>query len=425
MTALADELAGMLTRARARTLGLVDALSEADQRAQYSPLMSPPVWDLAHIGNYEELWLLRAIDGRGPIDQQLDYLYNAFEHPRWTRPNLPILGPAQARSYIERVRAEALALLDSTDLDDEPLTGGGFVHAMVVQHEHQHAETLLATRQIMGDAAVPLDGDGPGPGAPAPVDATTPVYHAGGAFEMGTRHPWAYDNERPPHIVEVAPFALDTGPVTNAAYAEFIADGGYERPDLWSAAGWSHKSEAGLVAPQFWSGAAVLRFGRHLERRPEEPVQHVGYYEAEAFARWRGARLPTEAEWEFAATIDTTGSKRTWPWGEAAPTGRANLDQVHDGPAEVGAYPEGVSDWGCHQLIGDVWEWTSSDFAQHPGFASFPYDQYSLVFFGPDHKVLRGGSWGTHHTAARGTFRNWDLPIRRQIFSGFRCVRSL
>jgi iron(II)-dependent oxidoreductase len=423
-----------LEASRARTLALVDDLSEADQRAQHSPLMSPFVWDLAHIGNYEELWLLRAIDQRAALDASLDDLYNAFEHPRWERPDLPILGPAEARAYVARIRGDVFDLLDHVELDDpdRPLLDGGFVYGMVIQHEHQHDETMLATHQLRLERATGVPGAVPTPAAAG--DASTPgpdeVRIAGGSVVLGTdTDAWAYDNERPAHVVEVPSFHLDTTPVTNAAYQDFLADGGYDEPRWWTDAGWRWRTDEGARHPLFWRDEggtwSVLRFGRRSEVAPLEPVQHVSWYEADAYARWAGKRLPTEAEWERAATGQPDGGPRRYPWGDTDPTpAHANLGQRHDGPAPVGDYPAGTNPWGCHQLLGDVWEWTSSDFAAYPGFRAFPYDEYSKVFFGPEYKVLRGGSWATAPVAARGTFRNWDLPIRRQIFVGFRCARD-
>jgi iron(II)-dependent oxidoreductase len=173
-------------------------------------------------------------------------------------------------------------------------------------------------------------------------------------------------------------------------------------------------------------GWAYRRFGRVAPVIPDEPVVHVCFHEARAYAGWAGKRLPNEAEWEKAARYDpATGRSRRYPWGDEEPAAQhANLGQRHLAPAPVGAYPAGRSPLGVHQLIGDVWEWTNSDFGPYPGFAAFPYREYSEVFFGPAYKVLRGGSFGTDAGACRGTFRNWDHPIRRQIFSGFRCARD-
>jgi iron(II)-dependent oxidoreductase len=434
---LADELA----RARARTLGLLDGLDDTQQRAQVSPLMSPFVWDLAHIGNYEELWLLRELDGRPAIDPTLDDLYNAFEHPRWQRPALPILGPTDARAYLERVRNEVLLLLDRIELTDPcpALQLDGFVYGMVLQHEHQHNETILAARQLLSEqTASPL---------PPGLDEERPAHQAidvaslpemrlvdGGPFVMGTStHPWAYDNERTAHVVDLAPFLIDTTPVTNERYRDFIADGGYDDERLWKPAGWSWRGEEQLEAPRFWQREgthdwSVLRFGRRLDltRHLYEPVQHVCWYEADAYCRWAGKRLPTEPEWEKAATWDpTTGTTRPWPWGTGEPnTERANLGQRSDGPHPVGAHPAGMSPSGCLAMIGDVWEWTSSDFRSYPGFKAWPYREYSEVFWGSEYKVLRGGAWSADPVAVRSTFRNWDYPIRRQIFAGFRGARD-
>ncbi|MFP5376236.1 MAG: ergothioneine biosynthesis protein EgtB [Acidimicrobiia bacterium] len=423
-------VAGELDAARRRSLAILDPLPDDDLRRQHSPIMSPLVWDLAHVGNYEEQWLLRAAAAHPGVRPEVDHLYDAFRHPRPNRPALPLLPPAEARAYLSRVRDEVLAVLDRTELDPSaPLLDRAFVYGMVVQHEHQHDETMLATRQLMGDAAVPLAGVS-APPAPA-ADPPDEVLVDGGTYVVGTDlEPWAYDNERPAHEVRIDPFWIDGAPVTNQRYAGFVAGGGYDDPRWWTVDGWAWRMEAGLEHPQFWhpegGGAwSVLRFGRRVDLAPGEPVQHVCWYEADACARWMGKRLPTEAEWEVAATTGPGLDKRRYPWGDAGPTAeRANLGQRHDGPAPVGAYPAGASGWGCHQMIGDVWEWTASDFAPYPGFASFPYREYSEVFFGGGYKVLRGGSWATWPSAVRGTFRNWDHPIRRQVFSGFRCARD-
>jgi iron(II)-dependent oxidoreductase len=219
--------------------------------------------------------------------------------------------------------------------------------------------------------------------------------------------------------VDVPAFRIDTTPVTNAAYAEFIAAGGYDDPQHWTDAGWAWRTEAALEHPQFWSRSrglwSRLRFGRVEPLPPREPVQHVCWYEADAFARWRGARLPTEAEWEKAAS------------GAAGDRGLFRPGRRF-GPDEVGAHPEEASSWGALDVLGGVWEWTASDFAAYPGFRSFPYREYSEVFFEPgatEYKVLRGGSWAAHPSTVSLTFRNWDLPIRRQIFAGFRCATDV
>ncbi|MBM7788403.1 ergothioneine biosynthesis protein EgtB [Tenggerimyces flavus] len=426
---VADEL----ERVRTRSFGLTtDVLDESELTAQHSRLMSPLVWDLAHVGNYEELWLLREAAGIEAMRPEIDDLYDAFEHPRSERPALPLLSPTEARDYIGLVRRKVLDSLAVARLDpSKPLLADGFVYRMVVQHEHQHDETMLGTHQLRrGDPVLPPATDG----LPAPTDGSLlaeEVLVAGGPFVMGTStDPWAYDNERPAYVVEQPSFWIDTTPVSNASYRAFIEAGGYDDPRWWTPGGWDWRTKSGKRAPAFWvrEGTSWFRrrFGR-LEPLPDtEPVQHVCYFEADAYARWAGKRLPTEAEWEKAASWDPASrSKRRYPWGDAAPTSStANLGQLRFHPTGVGSFPAGASAYGVRQLLGDVWEWTSTSFTGHPGFCVFPYKEYSEVFFGDDYKVLRGGSWATDPLAVRNTFRNWDYPIRRQIFAGFRCART-
>ena len=414
-TDLVAELAGALTESRARTLEVIAPFDEAVLRRQHDPLMSPLLWDVAHVANYEDWWLVRALGGDA-TRAGIDDLYDAFKQPRRDRAGLPVLGPVEAVAYGHAVRARALDLLAVADLDPqgpEPLLRDGFVHRMVVQHEHQHVETLLAAVQLLPEGEGHLRTAPPAPRSAAPVEGEVLV--PAGEFAMGTDHPWAYDNERPRHLRSLPAFLIDVAPVTNAAYAAFIDDGGYDEPRWWGDAGWVWRQEAGLEAPQFWRRQDGRwwrsRFGVVEPVPGDEPVQHVGWHEADAYARWAGKRLPTEPEWERAAA--------------GANTAQANLGGQHLGPVPVGACPAGVSAVGCHQMLGDVWEWTSSDFGPHPGFVAFPYDEYSAVFHGHGYKVLRGGSWATHRSACRTTFRNWDLPIRRQIFAGFRCARDV
>jgi iron(II)-dependent oxidoreductase len=428
---LRERIAGELSAARDRTTYLTTAVDDADLVRQHSPLMSPLVWDLAHVANQEELWLLREVGGRTPLHPEIDPLYDAFEHPRAKRPALPLLAPGEARGYGHEVRGRVMDLLEKTRFTGTRLTDGGFAFGMIAQHEQQHDETMLATHQLR--AGPPALSAPPPPSAPADV-VTLPreVFVPGGPFTMGTStEPWALDNERPAHAVHVPPFYLDTTPVTNAAYAEFIADGGYDDPRWWTADGWAHRQRAGLEAPLFWRRESAsewvrVSFGVASPIIPNEPVLHVCWYEADAYARWAGRRLPTEAEWEKAARHDPLAERsRRYPWGDLDPTPEvANLGQRHLRPAPAGSYPAGAAPSGARQLIGDVWEWTSSDFLPYPGFAAWPYKEYSEVFFGPEYKVLRGGAFGVSPVAIRGTFRNWDYPIRRQIFAGFRTARS-
>jgi iron(II)-dependent oxidoreductase len=428
--ALRGIIARELTGARQRTTLLTDSVDETDLVRQHSPLMSPLVWDLAHIANQEELWLLRAVGGREPMHPEIDPLYDAFEHPRGERPTLPLLPPGEARAYAHEVRGRVLDLLDQADFTGSRLASGAFAFGMIAQHEQQHDETMLITHQLRRGGPA-LSAPPPGPPPPDALSLPREVLVPGGPFTMGTStEPWALDNERPAHTVQVPAFYLDTTPVTNAAYAEFIADGGYDERRWWTSAGWQHRQRTGLAAPLYWQwdgGQWVrTRFGVTEPVPPAEPVMHVCWYEAAAYAAWAGRRLPTEAEWEKAARFEpATGASRRFPWGDEDPTSQhANLGQRHLQPAPSGSYPAGAAPSGARQLIGDVWEWTASDFQPYPGFAAWPYREYSEVFFGSEYKVLRGGSFGVGPVACRGTFRNWDYPVRRQIFAGFRTARD-
>jgi gamma-glutamyl hercynylcysteine S-oxide synthase len=392
-----ERVADRLEEARQRTLQLVAPLNDEQLNRVYSPILSPLAWDLGHIANFEELWLVQTIGGREPLDGELGRFYDAIENPRATRNELPILRGERLRSYMEEVRARTLDVLDGLDLDgsDDPLLRDGFVYEMLIAHEHQHGETMLQLLQ-MADRYEPVEVD-PAPGAEPTADGPEMVRVDGGEVEIGAEaRGFAYDNERPRHAVGLEPFWIDRAPVTNASFAEFIGETGSEPPMYWEGDG-----ERG------WVRTAM---GRSELVDPREPVIHVDWHQADAFARWAGKRLPTEAEWEAAAV----GADRE----------RANLDQLGFGCARAGAYGDATSDAGAVQMLGDVWEWTASDFAAYPGFEAFPYAEYSEVFFGPDYKVLRGGAWATRRDVIRPSFRNWDYPERRQIFAGIRCARD-
>jgi iron(II)-dependent oxidoreductase len=405
-----------LEQARNRTLVLTD-FEDVELTRQHSPLMSPLVWDLAHVGQQEDLWLLRGGDARrdGVLPADVDRLYDAFQFARAQRVSLPLLSPRQARSFISDVRGRALDALERA----EEL----FPFAMVEQHEQQHIETMLATHQLReGPPLLGADAQVPAGRAVAPDAVLVPA----GEFVLGVdaqQEPWSLDNERPAHVVDLPAFRIGRVPVTNAEWQAFIDDGGYGESTWWSARGWQHRVEAGLERPLFWSGdGSRRRFGVIEAIPPDEPVQHVCFFEAEAYAAWAGARLPSEQEWEKACAWDpVAGRRRRWPWGATDVTPAvANLGGAALRPAPVGAYPAGASAYGVEQMIGDVWEWTSSGFEPWPGFMPMLYATYSAPFFGGDFRVLRGGSWAVAPSTVRPSFRNWDLPIRRQIFTGVR-----
>ena len=387
-------MAGRLEEARRHTLKLIEPLTDEQLNRVYDPILSPLIWDLGHIGNFEELWLVRRIGGREPLRGDLGELYDAIEQPRKLRGELPILRADEVRPYMDQVRERTLEVLGEIELDPEDeLLADGFVYEMLLAHEYQHNETMLQLLQ-MAEAYEPVEIDRD-PAAEPVEDGPEMVLVERGSHEIGADDVgFAYDNERPRHGIELAPFLLDRTPVTNAAYMAYLEETGADPPMYWERDG-----DGG------WVRSAM---GRTMEVDPRLPVIHVSWNEADAYARWAGKRLPTEAEWEAAAA----GSDRE----------RANLDQLSFGCAPAGAYADAASDSGAVQMLGDVWEWTSSDFTAYPGFAAFPYPEYSEVFFGDSHKVLRGGAWATRRDVIRTSFRNWDLPIRRQIFAGIRCA---
>ena len=394
---LSERIADRLAEARERTLLLVEPLTEEQLNTVYSPILSPLAWDLGHIANFEELWLVQRIGGREPMRGELGALYDAIENPRRTRNELPILRGDDLRAYMAGVRERTLDVLETIEPErsDDPMLDGGFIYEMLIAHEHQHNETMLQLLQMV---------DGYEPAARDDSVAAEPVGEgpemvgvAAGSYEVGAAaEGFAYDNERPRHVVELAAFEIDRTPVTNAAFAEFVADTAGEPPLYWERDG------AG--------GWVSTVFGRNEPLDPGAPVVHVSWHQADAFARWAGKRLPSEFEWEAAAT--------------GADRGRANLDHLAFGCAPAGAYGDAPAHSGAVQMLGDVWEWTASDFAGYPGFRPFPYPEYSKVFYGDAHKVLRGGAWATRRDVIRTSFRNWDLPERSQIFAGIRCVRD-
>ena len=423
-----DSIWAALDESRRRTLALIEPVAEGDLDRQHSQLMSPLAWDLGHIAAFEDLWLARATPGLEPLRPELWEVYDATETPRSGRGDLPYLRHDEARRYLDEVHERAAEVLEGADVspDGDGLHAGGYVWWLVTEHEHQHNETMLqalhlAPRGVYAPerAAAPENADDRGPEM---------VALEGGPCPLGADADLAYDNERPRFTQEVEPVEIDREPVSNGAFLEFVEAGGYGRPDWWSEEGWRWREREGVERPLFWTADGLERsFDRLAPIDPGRPVVHVSWYEADAFARAHGKRLPTEAEWELAASWSPGSEhKRSFPWGDEPPDpGRANLDAAAFAPLPPGAHRDGASPEGVLALAGDVWEWTASRFEGYPGFRAFPYPEYSEVFFGGDYRVLRGGSWATRPGIARATFRNWDHPQRRQIFAGFRCAREV
>ena len=365
-----DDIIARLDEARERTLLLVDPVSEEDLHRQHDVLMSPIVWDLGHIAHFEELWLVRNLEG--PVEfGEMPGIFNPFENPRRVRGSLDLPSLAECRDLMAEIRARVLRRLSNVRFDgDNPLLRDGYVYSMVLQHEYQHDETILQTLQLKQGA--PYRAPRLYEVASARHRATSGpmVRFGGGSVCIGTGdRSSAYDNERPMHAVQMAPFSIDVFPVTNGDYLQFMGDGGYTRRELWSDAGWEWLSAAKVDSPKYWTRDGTdwtVRFMDKVMSVPlDHPVCHVCYHEAEAFARFAGKRLPTEQEWEVAAGWDaSSGTMRAFPWGGEAPSAaRANIDQLAFSTAPVGSYEFNWSPIGCYGMLGDVWEWTSSDSA--------------------------------------------------------------
>jgi iron(II)-dependent oxidoreductase len=416
-----------LSEARRRTLALVEGIGDEDLVQVHSPLMSPLAWDLGHIAAFEDLWLVHRFAGRPMVKEDLAVVYDAFETPRAHRGDLPFLDPEAALQYLADVRKLVVALAQDRGVGD------GALHEMVARHEHQHCETMLQTIQLARLEGYPAAARGAGLTTPAPsADGKRGlelVNVPAGRCTVGAGPTgFAYDNERPRQRVELDRFSIAKTPVTNGAYLEFVEAGGYRRQELWSKEGWEWRKRHQIERPGGWSEdlRAEWRLGSYQPLDLASPVVHVSWYEADAFARAHDARLPTELEWEKAASWDpAAGEARRYPWGEDDPQPglHCNLDQLHRGPVAAGTYPAGDSAYGVSDPIGQVWEWTDSIFEGYLGFSAHPYPEYSEVFFGQGYRVLRGGSWATRARVATPSFRNWDLPQRRQIFAGIRIAK--
>jgi len=423
----------MLTAARSRTLVLAADLSGDRLLGPRLGIVNPPLWEIGHLAWFQERWCLRR-RGDGTLADSLfsgaDAIYDSSTVPHTTRWDLP-LPPLDAtlrylKVVLERV-CERLSENMSRPAHDPDL---GYFAQLAALHEEMHCEAFTYTRQTLGYPAPPPGNAPPGDAGVGPLagDAEVP----GGEFLLGAQpgEGFVFDNEKWAYAVTVQPFRMARAAVTNTEFAAFVEDAGYARRELWSTEGWAWRTSAAVERPVYWVGKPgswlERRFDEVITLRADSPVMHVNWYEADAYCRWAGRRLPNEAEWEFAAAAarDGEGGKRLYPWGDGFPdSNRANLFDTADSTISVAALPAGDSAWGCRQMIGNVWEWTADAFRPYPGFVADPYKEYSEPWFG-EHKVLRGGCYATRACLIRNTWRNFYTPDRRDIFAGFRtCAR--
>jgi iron(II)-dependent oxidoreductase len=404
----AARLASWAQDARRRTIELYADLSDRAMAVPYLRIINPPVWELGHVAWFQEYWVLRHALGQPPIHASGDALWNSaiIAHAdRWTAA-LP--SRAATLEYLELVGDRVLAALEQA-LDPRL----SYFTLLAVFHEDMHGEAFAYTRQTLGWPAPHVPADEASVAlatGPLPGDATVPA----GRYRIGAEREadaFVFDNEKWAHDVELTRFAIARAPVTQGEYAAFVDDGGYERRSLWSDDGWEWRTRADARCPMYWRRGDHGRWERRtydgwvpLDTQLARPIIHVCAHEAEAWCRWAGRRLPTEAEWEVAA--------------HGAPIA-GNLGLQIGDTVDVAAFGELDSVWGCRQMFGNVWEWTATAFEPYPGFECDPYQEYSEPWFG-DHRVLRGGCFVTQPRLLRPTWRNFYPPDRRDVWAGFR-----
>jgi len=422
-----DTLCAWIRDAREKTLLYLEGLDEEQLIGPRLEIVNPPLWEVGHVGWFQERWMLRHAAGEPARLPHGDALYDSIQIAHRARPDLGLLPRAEIGRQLRELGARVVERVQSPAFgpDDE------YFALLTLFHEDMHVEAFTYTCQTLAYRAPPYCARyEPGAGAPLPGDADVP----GGAFRLGAPRgePFVFDNEKWEHEVQLEPFCIARAPVTQREFAQFVRDGGYRRRALWSADGWRWRKGARAELPVYWRADGprdfVRRvFDRWLPLAPDEPMIHVNYFEAQAYCRFAARRLPTEAEWEAAASgappapgPGPAAHKRRLPWGDRPPdAARACLDFAGGGCAPVSAAAAGDSAFGCRQMIGGVWEWTASDFLPFPGFVADPYREYSEPWFAT-RKVLRGGCWATRARLLRNTWRNFFEPHRNDIFAGFR-----
>nr|WP_199326159.1 ergothioneine biosynthesis protein EgtB [Nostoc parmelioides] len=408
-------IAFALEECRTKTLSLFVGMDAATFCCQPHADFSPVGWHLGHIAYIESLWVLEHSADLPCLFPQYRQLFAADGLPKKQRVQLPEI--AEIVYYLDTVRAKTLEYLEAADIQQQER-----LWRFLIQHESQHCEIITMVLELLDSQQSIVNGQKSIVNGQNLSSVGEMVEIPAGEFELGNDSIDALDNERPAHRVYLDTYWIDRYPVTCGEYEVFMEAGGYQNPEWWSVAGWEWLQTEPVIQPLYWN---------HFSAATEHhPVYGVSWYEAEAYARFVGKRLPTEAEWEKAASWnDKASCRHTYPWGEDIPTPqKCNCDGLRRGLGDtttpVNAYPAGQSAYGVYDTLGNVWEWTASWFDGYKGFQSYPYKGYAQVYFDQKHRVLKGGSWATRPWVLRPSFRNWYHPQVRQIFAGFRCARD-
>jgi gamma-glutamyl hercynylcysteine S-oxide synthase len=384
--------------ARKSTLSLISKASEDLAFRSPGEGFRPLIWHFGHIAAFEWYWILHKLAGLPSINAEFELLFDPIKTPRESSKTLPELG--ELLSYATKIREYTIEIISNPRTDESD-----YLFKLVIEHELQHQETITYLLHMLGLSATLTTA--------IEVEVSRDMVKIpAGRFVMGCVWDiFAYDNELPAHEVDLPEFSIDACPATVYDFSHFIKENGYNHREFWSDEGWSCKERNDWSSPEYW----------HLQKENlNHPVYGLSWYEASAYARFCAKRLPSEAEWERAASWDGD-QKRLYSWGDSPPSREScNFGDLFGGTTPVGLFPKNFS--GCYDLTGNVWEWTSDPFRGFKGFQAFPYKEYSEGWFDDDHRVLKGGSWATRSNILRTSFRNFFRRDFRIGFNGVRCV---